>query len=239
MGVEVPVGLVAVGAGLAVGISAISAIGQGLVAGAGISGITQKESNFGKSILFSVLPETQALYGFLIAVLLLVGGGLLGVIKSNLTVPIGFVAVGAGLAVGIAGISAIGQGIAASSGSAAVTENSKLFGKSILFSVLPETQALYGTIIAILLLTGVGLLGTIKVGITSLQGWGGIAAGLCIGLAAISAIGQGTVAASSIAASLKNAKSTGKSLVLSVIPETYAIFGLLIAILILLGLQII
>jgi V/A-type H+-transporting ATPase subunit K len=206
LGMEVPVGLVAVGAGLAVGISAISAIGQGLVAGAGIQSVTQKESNFGKSILFSVLPETQALYGFLVAILLLVGGGLLGVINANLTVPIGFVAVGAGLAVGIAGISAIGQGIAASSGSAAVTENGKLFGKSILFSVLPETQALYGTIIAILLLTGVGLLGTIKGGITSLQGWGGIAAGLCIGLAAISAIGQGTVAASSIAASLKNAK---------------------------------
>jgi len=69
--------------------------------------------------------------------------------------------------------------------------------------------------------------------------WGGIAAGLCIGLAALSALGQGVVSASSIGASLKNSKATGKSLVLSVIPETYAIFGLLITILILLGLNII
>ena len=108
-----------------------------------------------------------------------------------------------------------------------------------MFSVLPETQALYGTIIAILLLTGVGLLGSIKAGITDLQGIGGIAAGLCIGLAALSAIGQGIVAGSSIGASLKNPKTSGKGLVISVIPETYAIFGLLISILILLGLKII
>jgi len=239
IGVDVPIGLVAVGAGIAVGLAAVSAVGQGLVASAGVKATAAKETNFGKGILFAVLPETQALYGFLIAVLLLVGGGLLGTLAGGLTVPIGFVAVGAGLAVGVAGLSAIGQGIAASSGSAAITEDGKLFGKSILFSVLPETQALYGTIIAILLLTGVGLLGAIKSGITNLQGFGGIGAGLCIGLAAISAIGQGVVSASSIAGSLKNTKSTGKALVLSVIPETYAIFGLLISILILLGLQII
>jgi len=107
-----------------------------------------------------------------------------------------------------------------------------------LFSALPETQALYGTIIAILLMTGVGLLGSIKSGITLTQGIGSIGAGITMGLAAISAIGQGIVSASSIGASLRTAKATGKSLVLSVIPETYAIFGLLLAILIMLGIKI-
>ena len=42
----------------------------------------------------------------------------------------------------------------------------------------------------------------------------------------------------SIGASVRDPKSTGKGLVLSVIPETYAIFGLLVAILVMLGLKI-
>ncbi len=235
-GLEISVGLIAMGAGLAVGLSAISAVGQGIVAGSSVNAVSQDSKMFGKGILFSVLPETQALYGFLVAILLLVGGGLIGTFKTGLTVPIGFVAIGAGLAVGLAAVSAIGQGIAASSGIGSVKENEKMFGKGILFSVLPETQALYGMIIAILLMTGVSLMSsTIKIGITLEQGLSGIGIGLTIGFAAISAVGQGIVSAGSIGATLRDAKAMGKGLVLSVIPETYAIFGLLISILMLLG----
>jgi V/A-type H+/Na+-transporting ATPase subunit K len=237
-GLTLPVGLVAIGAGLAVGLAGMSAVGQGIVASSGIASVTEKSKMFGKGILFSVLPETQALYGFLISVLLLIGGGLLGQFNPGLTVPIGLVAMGAGLAVGIAAFSAVGQGIAASSGIGSVTENEKMFGKSILYSVLPETQALYGTIIAILMMTGVGLMGVLKEGITLMQGLGGIGIGLAIGLAAVSAVGQGVVSASSIGAVLRSSKSMGKSIVLSVIPETYAIFGLLISILMMLGIGI-
>ena len=81
-------------------------------------------------------------------------------------------------------------------------------------------------------------MGVVKSGVTLVQGLGGLGAGLAMGFAAISAVGQGVVSAGSIAATLRDAKSMGKSLVLSVIPETYAIFGLLISILMLLGLQI-
>jgi V/A-type H+/Na+-transporting ATPase subunit K len=234
----VSVGLVAIGAGLAVGIAGISAIGQGIVASSGITSLSENNKMFGKGILFSVLPETQALYGFLVSVLLLIGGGLLGQFNPGLTVPLGFVAIGTGLAVGLAAFSAIGQGISASSGIGSVTENEKLFGKSILYSVLPETQALYGTIIAILMMTGVGLMGVLNENITLVQGLGGIGIGLAIGLSAISAIGQGIVSASGIGSVLRSNKNMGKSIVLSVIPETYAIFGLLISILIMLGIGI-
>jgi V/A-type H+-transporting ATPase subunit K len=235
--ISLPVGLITIGAGLAVGLAAISAVGQGIAASSGVWAVHEKEKMFGRSILFSVLPETQALYGFLISIILLSSGGILGKVNPNLTIPIGLVAIGAGISIGIACISAIGQGIAASSGIGSVTDKEESFGKSILFSVLPETQALYGIIIAILLLTGVGLLGTAKSGITMTQGIGGIGIGIAMGLAAVSAVGQGIVASSSIGAILRDAKSTGKSLVLSVIPETYAIFGLLISILMLIGLK--
>ena len=88
------------------------------------------------------------------------------------------------------------------------------------------------------MLTGVGLMGTLSEGVTLLQGLGGIGVGLAIGLSAVSAVGQGVVSASSIGAVLRSNKSMGKSIVLSVIPETYAIFGLLISILIMLGIGI-
>ncbi|MFH2028010.1 MAG: hypothetical protein ABIJ08_02650 [Nanoarchaeota archaeon] len=232
-----PVGLISIGAGIAVGLAAVSAIGQGIVASSSTSVVAENEKMFGKAILFSVLPETQALYGFLVAILLIAAGGILGKTNPGLTIPMGLVAVGAGISIGIACISALGQGIAAASGVGSVSDKEKMFGKSILFSVLPETQALYGIIISVLMLTGVGLIGTLKSGITLTQGIGGIGIGITMGLAAVSAVGQGIVASSSIGAAIRDDKSTGKSLVLSVIPETYAIFGLLISILMLIGLK--
>lgn len=65
----------------------------------------------------------------------------------------GLIAIGAGLAIGLAGLgSGIGQGIAASAGAGATAENEKLFAKMLTFSALPETQAIYGFVIAIILL---------------------------------------------------------------------------------------
>jgi V/A-type H+-transporting ATPase subunit K len=106
----------------------------------------------------------------------------------------------------------------------------------MVFSVLPETQALYGFIVGILILASVGLVGAAKTGaLSTVTGMAAIAAGCAVGFAGLSAIGQGIVAGGAIGATAKNKDSTGKGLVLSVIPETYAIFGLLIAILIMLG----
>ncbi|MDI6639761.1 MAG: ATPase [Methanocellales archaeon] len=71
----------------------------------------------------------------------------------------GLAIMGAGLAIGIAGLSAIGQGIAAAGAAGATAERPEMFGKGLVFSVLPETQAIYGLLIAILILAGIGLLG--------------------------------------------------------------------------------
>jgi V/A-type H+-transporting ATPase subunit K len=60
---------------------------------------------------------------------------------------------GAGLAIGMAACgSGIGQGVACASAAAVTAEREELFGKMLVFSALPETQAIYGLIIAILLL---------------------------------------------------------------------------------------
>ncbi|MDG6219835.1 MAG: hypothetical protein QCI38_00115 [Candidatus Thermoplasmatota archaeon] len=62
-------GLSAIGAGLAVGIAGLSAIGQGICAAAGISSFARKSETFTRSIIFSVMSETFAIFGLLIAIL--------------------------------------------------------------------------------------------------------------------------------------------------------------------------
>ncbi len=64
--------------------------------------------------------------------------------------------VGAGLAVGLAGIGAgAGMGPAASAGIGAISEDRSMFGTAIIFVVLIEAVAIYGLLIAILLIFAV------------------------------------------------------------------------------------
>jgi V/A-type H+-transporting ATPase subunit K len=216
-----PLVLGAIGAGLAVGIAGLgSGIGAGITGASGAGVVAEDPNKFGTAIVFQALPQTQGLYGFLVAILILF------VFK---TAP-AWAMFAAGLAVGLAGLSAIGQGIAASAGLGAVAEDNSIFGKAMVFSVLPETQAIYGLLVAILLL----------VGVFSSPGSTGVAAlgaGFAVGFAGLSGIGQGITAAGAIGATARDPDAMGKGLVLAVMPETFAIFGLLIAILIMLGIM--
>jgi len=233
--------VISVGAGLAVGVAGLSGIGQGIAAGAGIGSVAEKEDLFGKSMVFSVLPETQAIYGMLVAILLMVFSGLLGSSAGPMMAgmsgySLGLIGIGAGLAVGVAGLSGIGQGIAAASGIGSVAEKEDIFGRGMVFSVLPETQAIYGMLIAILLMIFSGLLGTEGLvdkaaDIQMFLGLVGVGAGLSVGVAGLSGIGQGVAAASGIATVAEDESMFGRGMVFSVLPETQAIYGMLIAIL--------
>lgn len=68
-------GLIAIGAGVAVGFAALgSGIGQGRAVAAAIGATAENEKLFGKSIGMAVLTETQALYGFAISIILIALG---------------------------------------------------------------------------------------------------------------------------------------------------------------------
>ena len=73
---------------------------------------------------------------------------------AGLTVGAGLAYIGAALATGISGI---GGGIAVAHGSAAaigaITEEPKVFGRALLFVGLGESVALYGFVIAIMIVT--------------------------------------------------------------------------------------
>jgi V/A-type H+-transporting ATPase subunit K len=160
--VEIALGtaLAAIGAGVAVGFAGLgSGLGQGIAAAGSVGAVAEDSDMFARGILFSALPETQAIYGFLIAILLLVFSGLLGGGKG-LDVTAGLVAVGAGAAIGFAGLgSGMGQGITSASSVGAVVEDPDMFARGIIFSALSETQAIYGFLIAILLMVFGGILG--------------------------------------------------------------------------------
>ena len=144
------------------------------------------------------------------------------------------------MAVAIAGISsAIGLALAGTSAVAVTAEKPELFGRLLVLQVLPMTQSVYGLLTAILLMMGAGLLGgAAKVDFVA-QPWIGIAAiwiGAIVGLTGLSAINQGMVASASIASIGRNPEVAARGIIFTVMPETIAIFGLLVAILLMTGL---
>ena len=160
--VEIALGtaLAAIGAGVAIGFAGLgSGLGQGMAAAGSVGAVAEDNDMFARGIIFSALPETQAIYGFLIAILLLVFSGLLAGDLTKLDINVGIIAIGVGAAIGFAGLgSGMGQGMAAASSVGAVVEDNDMFARGIIFSALPETQAIYGFLIAILLMVFSGML---------------------------------------------------------------------------------
>ena len=72
------IGLLAVGAGLAVGITALgTGYAQGRIGSAGVGAMAEKPELMGRIILLVAIPETMVILGFAVAamILLLLGGG--------------------------------------------------------------------------------------------------------------------------------------------------------------------
>ena len=63
-------GLIAVGAGLAIGLTGLGAgLAEKDVGAAAVGAITEDLSLFGKAMIFMVLPETIVIFGLVIAIL--------------------------------------------------------------------------------------------------------------------------------------------------------------------------
>ena len=143
---------------------------------------------------------------------------------------------GAALATLLAGIgSAIGVGKAGVAASGVLAEEPSLFGKVIIFQLLPATQGIYGLLIGILILSNVGLIGGVKE-VSALQGALYFAASLPIAFCGLySAMYQSKCAVAGIATVAKKPDQFGKALLMPAMVETYAILALLISILAIIG----
>ena len=66
------VGLIGVGAGLAIGLAAIGAgLGQREVLAASVGAVSEDPKMFTKALIFAVLPETILIFGFVVAFLIM------------------------------------------------------------------------------------------------------------------------------------------------------------------------
>ena len=148
--------------------------------------------------------------------------------------------IGAALSAVLGGLgSCIGVGAAGTKGSGVLAERPDLFGKILVITALPGSQGVYGLLIAILILFKAGLMGGTPAELTMAQGNIFLWAGLIMGVAGLtSGWFQGKVAAAALGAVGRDDSLAGKGIVLSVIIETYAIFGLLVALFIWLSVQV-
>lgn len=145
---------------LAVTIAGISsAIGLTFSGTSAAAVVAEKPNLFGRILVLEILPMTQSVYGLLTAILLMMGAGLLGGATKTITPLQGMGGLWIGLIVGITGISAINQGIVAASSISAVGRNPDVAARGIIFTVMPETIAIFGLLAGILLMTGLKFLG--------------------------------------------------------------------------------
>lgn len=70
--VDINTGLIAIGAGLAIGLSAIAtAIAEKQIGAAAVGAMAEKESLFGKGLILTVIPETIVIFGLVVAILII------------------------------------------------------------------------------------------------------------------------------------------------------------------------
>jgi V/A-type H+-transporting ATPase subunit K len=148
------------GAAISMGLAAIaSGIGVGLAGVAGAGVISEDPKKFGPVLVLQALPQTQGIYGFLGAVLILIGVGVLGGAVKEIPAAMGYAALGGGIVIGLSSFTAVAQGAIAASGMGAVAKRPETFGQSVVLAVMAETFAIFGLLIAILIFVGTKIMG--------------------------------------------------------------------------------
>ena len=131
--------------------------------------------------------------------------------------------IGLGLMVFLSGIgSAMGVSIGGQSAIGALKRKEDAFGNYMLLSALPGTQGLYGFAGFFIINTS----GTLTPSISMLQGVAILGAGIMLGgVGLFSAVQQGKICANGINAIAGGHDVFGKTMILAVFPELYAILA--------------
>jgi V/A-type H+-transporting ATPase subunit K len=146
--------LACVGAIFGVALSGYCAAKGLEISGSAAAGVlAEDEKKFSSVLILEALPQTQCVYSFIIAVLIIIG-----VMGGKMTLERGAVSLTAGLVTGFAGISAIMQGKVAAAAIGAVAKNGRVGSKVLVFCLMPELAAILGFVTAILLLVSANVL---------------------------------------------------------------------------------
>jgi V/A-type H+-transporting ATPase subunit K len=144
--------------------------------------------------------------------------------------------VGAALSLFLAGSgSAVGIGTAGQAGAGVLTEKPERYGVNFILVVLPGTQGIYGLVGSMFVMNNMGLFAGEPASLNVWQGLIVMTACLPVGITGlISGMHQGNVCASGIVMAAKRPEMAFKAgAVYAVMVELYALFGLLVTILIL------
>lgn len=126
--------------------------------------------------------------------------------------------------------SAIGVGIAGEAADGVMSGDRVSFGSTLVLQALPGTQGIYGMVIAIMIMTKVGILGGNFAAVSLEQGLAFLFAGVPIGVVGIvSGYTQGKAAAAGMQLISKKDGALGSAIIYAVMVETYAILAFIIS----------
>jgi len=115
--------LAAIAAAVALGGAGIgSMIGLKNAGVAAAGAVAENKENFTNALVLQALPQTQVVYGFITALFIAMGAGLLGAVKE-ISVAEGFVMLGVAVLVALTGLSGIFQGIVSAAGIVSCSKN--------------------------------------------------------------------------------------------------------------------
>lgn len=151
--------LAVLGAALAVGLSGVgSARGVGLVGEAGTGLLTEEPKMFLKVLVLQLLPGTQGLYGFIIALMMFNKIGLTSGNIVALTAEQGLLLFAASLPMAIAGFfSAIYQGRVAASGISLIAKQPTQTSRAMTLAALVEFYAVLAFLVSLIAVSNISL----------------------------------------------------------------------------------
>ncbi len=181
---------------------------------------------FTNSLVFSVLAETPTIYGLLISIIILM------TLAKGIDIVQAWTLFLSAVSVAIPGIiSAYAIGLVAQASIIAIKEKANLFGKTIVLAALPEVIAVYGLIIALLIIMAAGSFGAVKVH-TMKDVYTMTVVTFIISLAGIVALYIGKIAVNAVKSLISNDNAFTQALIIAVLPESLALYALILAILI-------
>lgn len=151
--------LAVLGAALAVGFSGVgSAKGVGLVGEAGSGLLTEEPKMFSKVLILQILPGTQGLYGFIIALMMFNKIGLLGGQIAELSSAQGLSFLASSLPMAITGFfSAIYQGRVAASGISLIAKQPTQTSRAMTLAALVETYAVLTFLVSLIAISNISI----------------------------------------------------------------------------------
>ena len=151
--------LALVGAALAVVLSGIgSSKGVGLSGETATAVVSENPEVAGKLLVLQLLPATQGIYGFLIAVIVLIKTNVLGGTMLDVNTVQGLKILAGCLPIGFVGLlSAIYQGKVAAGAMIMTGEHPELSGRGITMTVMVETYAVLSLLVSFLVLNSIVL----------------------------------------------------------------------------------